>query len=301
MLLTIRQVQEVLNLLQDSHWLFIAENVNPKHVPLEAMRRLVKHGFRRSHVLSYPELAFHLGLLSNYLESKEQQGITFEQLKKAIKARKYLPLSAAEKFALRIAEDRAVEGITGLGNRISSNLRSLIIDGSMQLRNKYEKIITTEAKKSIAKRQTVKEFASHVGELTKDWSRDLDRIADFVLHEAYDNGRALAIKKQHGKEALVYKRVHEEACKSCNSLYLKRGVPRIFTVNQLLANGTNIGRKQKDWKPVVGPTHPWCRCDVEYIPSGWEWDPKTKRFAPSLLSERAKKILRKVKVKVTVS
>ena len=45
--------------------------------------------------------------------------------------------------------------------------------------------------------------------------------------------------------------------------------PRIFLLSELEANGTNVGRKRRDWLPTVGAVHPWCREILLDIPKGW--------------------------------
>ena len=66
-----------------------------------------------------------------------------------------------------------------------------------------------------------------------------------------------------------------------------------------MGNGTNIGVKVKDWKPVIGATHPWCNCDLEYVPFGYVWDKKTKSFRfDNGLSKDPYKLKKKIKVNV---
>lgn len=48
-------------------------------------------------------------------------------------------------------------------------------------------------------------------------------------------------------------------CNHCRRLYVgPDGAPRIFRLAELEANGSNVGRKVGEWRPVVGPTHPHC-------------------------------------------
>ena len=54
------------------------------------------------------------------------------------------------------------------------------------------------------------------------------------------------------------------ACKECISAYLTAGFgskPKVFKLSDLLSNGTNVGRKQKDLKPILGPHHPYSLTD----------------------------------------
>lgn len=299
---TNNQISEIIEILQNAHWMFIGCYINPDVVPKRVMKDLVKMGFSVKQVVKYPELAYSFGLLSVYMKDSDVKRMGFYQLKQSLKAGKLLPLSEAEKVAVRIVEQRAVEGITGLGNKIASNLRTIFIEKDLKQRKEFEEIIREASKKAIKKRETIKGIVSEIGHKTNDWARDLDRIADFILHEAYDNGRAFAIKKSHGNNAVVYKRVHKDACEHCKRLYLEDEItwePRLFKLSELMGNGTNIGVKVKDWKPVIGATHPWCNCDLEYVPFGYVWDKKTKSFRfDNGLSKDPYKLKKKIKVNI---
>lgn len=90
-------------------------------------------------------------------------------------------------------------------------------------------------------------------------------------------------------------------CKYCIKAYTTQGIgskPRIFKLIDLIANGDNIGVKAKDWKPVLGPQHPWCRCNLRYIPKGYVWDEELQTFVPPKDFER--KVQRRSKVKIYV-
>ena len=91
------------------------------------------------------------------------------------------------------------------------------------------------------------------------------------------------------------------ACRHCIRLYLTQGMgsqPKIYTLKQFLENGSNIGRKVDDWKAVLESTHPWCRCNLQYVPEGTIWNEEKKMFVYPEKYER--KIERKSKVIITV-
>ena len=90
-------------------------------------------------------------------------------------------------------------------------------------------------------------------------------------------------------------------CKHCIKFYTTQGIgsqPRIFKLNELIDNGSNIGRKQVDWTPTLPGTHPFCRCELHYIPEGYVWDEETKQFQPP--KEHKRRVERKSKVKIQV-
>lgn len=71
----------------------------------------------------------------------------------------------------------------------------------------------------------------------------------------------------------VYKRVKNDGrlCAWCNKFYTnKDGSPKVYRLTDLLANGSNDGLPKSAWKPVVGSTHPRCRCELHYLVANQE-------------------------------
>jgi hypothetical protein len=119
------------------------------------------------------------------------------------------------------------------------------------------------------------------------------------MHDAFTRGKLEGIVRKYGDTAYVYVEVLPDACDHCKGLYHKSdGTPIIFMIRQLLGNGTNIGRKSKQWKPVVPPLHPWCRCELFYVPAGYEWDSKSKMF--TLPKTYVSPVGRKSKVRIRI-
>ena len=90
-------------------------------------------------------------------------------------------------------------------------------------------------------------------------------------------------------------------CQHCIRLYTTGGIgtkPRVFKLIDLIANGDNIGIKAKDWKPTLGPIHPFCRCNLRYKPKTYVWDKETESFEPP--KEYKRKVERRSKVKIFV-
>src|SRR5690606_7198910 len=73
----------------------------------------------------------------------------------------------------------------------------------------FSQVVEDSAKKAILMRETQNEMASYLRDTTQNWERDFDRISDYVLHEAYDNGRAQSIIRTKGEQAKVYKTVYQ--------------------------------------------------------------------------------------------
>jgi hypothetical protein len=84
----------------------------------------------------------------------------------------------------------------------------------------------------------------------------------------------------------VFKRPRPDACKFCKLLYIRPdGVtPRVFKLSDLLANGTNVGRRagrptrsgrsRTEWKATIGAVHPFCQCELHVLPDGMGFNAK---------------------------
>jgi len=121
------------------------------------------------------------------------------------------------------------------------------------------------------------------------------------MQDIFNRGRAEQIKSDKGSDVLVYKEVYPKACRHCIRLYLTNGVgsqPKLFSLQELEDNGTNIGLKVNDWKPTISPCHPHCRCDLNYLPKDYVWDEEKKRF--DVPKNYTPKVARTSKVKITV-
>lgn len=303
MILSAKQINELIELVKNLHLVFIGKNVGTKYLPDSSLKILKEYGLNKKLVTSYPEHAFQFGMLSMALGDNRAKKLDYSGLKKFITSGQWLPLTKAETYGLSLIENRLIDGLTGLGNKVSADLKTIFIEADLKQRERFEKIIRNEAKHIFSERKGIKSLVSVLGEKTGDWARDFARISDFVLHEAYDNGRAYALLRSEGEDVLVYKRVHGGVCESCMELYLdyvdKKYRPRIFKLKELLRNGTNIGRKKEDWLPVIGATHPWCRCDLEYVPKNSEWSDDKKTFVVSR-SEAAKRLKLKKFIKIKI-
>lgn len=168
----------------------------------------------------------------------------------------------------------------------SPSLRERNEIGKVSFKKDGSKIITKHLRYiiGISKKTTIKNINKYFNKI--QWSGEVGCLE-------VEKNNTLFIRRNG-------KMIWSGNCRHCISLYLTGGIgsrPRIFTVAELLANGTNIGRKSKDWKPVLGTVHPFCRCDLRFIPPGYEWDEDSKKFAPKPPENR---VQRKSKVKITV-
>lgn len=191
-------------------------------------------------------------------------------------------LGIAETDAYVQAYTRAGEYVRGLGNKVAGIVENsvmevwageeLAVPVNAATRADAMAAIRTETADAVARAKTARKLASELGNKTEDWGRDWLRIAKTELQGAYNDGQILRAHRVYGDEAQIARVPESDACAHCVRLFIEGGKPIIFKLEDLLANGTNVGRKSRDWQPTAWPVHPNCRCDTQVVPPGYGFD-----------------------------
>lgn len=243
---------------------------------------------------------FMWGKLATILSDPQCSELTYEDFEKYIKRGQYIPLTTFENQKLDIAKQRTYGHLKGLGDKMKQTINGIVVEQDSKRREEYEKVIKGELERGVVDRKSVSSIISEIGHKTDDWRRDWGRIVETEMNSIYQLGRAEQISKDKGSEALVFKTVFEKACRFCIKFYLTNGLgskPRVFKLAELQANGSNVGKKQADWKPVIESVHPFCRCQLQLIPKGYEWDEEESKFKPT---EKELTFKRTAKAKLTI-
>lgn len=267
---------------------FIATHMGVEQLTDEQIQFLRQYGID-PHKLSKEQLtvfdiAYKHGMYVQAAGRNQAKQMNLHNFEQLLRSNKFLPLDDREKASLNSVKMEAAKHIKGLGNKWNDQVQTIMIEADKKKRGGLEKIITDKSREAIEKRSTIQQFASDLGHATKDWSRDLIRNAHYILHDAHEKGSADEITRIHGEDARVYKYVYPGACPHCIRLFLTNGEgskPIVFTLSELQENGSNIGRKVKEWKPTIPPTHPYCRCELEYLNKWDEWDEEKGKFVKS--------------------
>lgn len=302
---TTSQIEELLQIIERFQVLFVAKNIGTDILSDTDKDLLRHHGVDINLFIrpegDYIQQAFRFGILTEALGHEKSKKMKYEQFKKFLRSGQFIPLNEKEKASIEALKRQSYKDIKGLGNKIKGDLQTVIIEADQKQRQQFEKLIQNAALKTIENRKSVRDMVSMLGTKTEDWTRDFGRIADFIMHNAYDEGRAASIERAYGKDEKVYKIPYPGACEHCIRLYLTVGIgsePKIFKLSDLVANGTNIGIKAKDWKPVLGATHPWCRCTLDRLPPNEEWDKQSKSFKSKATFDR--KVQRESKIQIKI-
>lgn len=271
------KLKTLFDIIDMNHIMFSLRTIGEKVISTDDKNLLKKFGVDYKDVVKEtPEItkSFHWGRLSQLLKDKASQ-ISWDDFTKYLKRGQYIPLNKSEQYALEYVENKTYSHIKGLGDRVKQTVSGIVIESSPALRLKYEDAIQTALEDAIKNRESATKVVSDIGHKMGDWNRDLGRIAETELNNAFQFGRAEQIKREQGIDSLVYKDVYPKACRHCIQAYLTAGIgskPRIFKLRDLIANGTNIGRKVAEWLPVLESMHPWCRCQLHSVPKGYEWN-----------------------------
>lgn len=286
MILNFNQIKDIFAILQRHQFVFIAKQLGLNYLTQAQIDILTASGinlddFKNSKGII--EQAFLFGILSESLGDDRAKNLSYSQFLKFLKSGNFVPLTAEEEFVLEQVKNRAYTDITGLGSRIVQGTSNVIVRANLKQQADIQRTIRDKTIEAVKYRKSAAQLASDLGHATGDWERDWLRISYYVLHEAYNYGRARSIFKDYGKDAEVYFDVYKGACYHCRKLYLtdpddENSEPIVFKLSDILANGNNIGRKTDDYLPTVSPIHPYCRCTLVYRDPRFDWDDSMHSF-----------------------
>jgi hypothetical protein len=306
MIFTRSQIQDALSILKRHQTLFIAKQVGVDYLSQAEKDLLLASGINVDKFIGYQgifEHAYLFGILSDAIGDKRAKGMDYKQFQQFLKSGNFIPLTEQEENALDWLKTRAYTDITGIGNRIAAGTTNAILNNQpLTIRD----TIKQEAIRAVELRASARDLAGKLGEMTQEWERDWLRISYYLMHEAFNTGRAENIMREHGEDAEVYFDVFPDACKHCKRLFLEdpddpNSKPKIFKLIDLIKNGNNIGRKADEWLPVISPVHPYCRCILNFKPKGYKWDEELRAFTiPEEYIPKNKK-LQNVKLDIKIS
>lgn len=296
MIFSQEQIEGILNIIDFQHSLFIGVNIGVDILTKEDKKLLKKYGIDLESIktdFTPFEQEFYFGRLSVALGAQNASTLVYNDFLKYLRRGQYIPLNTREKETLGFLKQRTYSHIKNLGQKVKQTTNGIIIEEDQATRDAYEKTIKDSLERAIIERDTVNSVVSEIGHATSDWSRDIGRIVATEMQSAFSEGRSAEIEKEAGKEAEVFKETYAQVCRFCLKAYNTNGYgskPVVFKLNELRANGTNIGRKQVDWKPVISAHHPFCRCLIRYKPKGYVWNDELKMFtAPKIDKGKPKK------------
>lgn len=280
-LFTPSDLQDIDTIVNQETKKFIAQNIGLFPITRQDREMLKKEGFdldQFNENANIVNLAFKFGMFETDSTPNYSKDITLDQFKKIVTSNKFLPLTDAEKAALQSVQMPFAQDVNNFANKIGYSFKTQLSVKNKEKKEEYENQVANLTKQAIIKRQTVQQLASELYHNSDSISRDLIRVAQYQLHTANEYGSMSEIERVYGKDAKVYKVVYAGSCQWCNKLFIKNGEPIQFTLDELRANGTNIGRKNTEWKATIDSIHPYCRCSLRVVPPAQSWNKEKKEF-----------------------
>jgi len=234
------------------------------------MNQLAKNNLIDPNVLKYPEISYKLGMLHDYIQQEQgkwkSESAFFKHL---VKRAQEIDLSDIDKRAIRSAINQA----HGYLSPTAENL----INGGLKSLYQEEAEINQQIAAALEKREHPFITGRHLrNELTKQgYNRDWERVSRTEIAKHYNEGAFGELTEKLKKfnkdlsKVELYRIASPGACEVCRELFSHEdGTPKRYKYTTFLANGSNRGKQQADWKAVIEPVHPNCRCAVasEAIP-----------------------------------
>ena len=189
-------------------------------------------------------------------------------------------MSPAERGAYQRLVSHAGEYIRGLGNARSAELEDVASEGwegeriveevIPEQREEMLAMLREEAGRELATGRDARRLAGTLADRSQYYAHNWLRIAQTELQGAHNEGRVIASVEAYGEGARVARIPESGACDECMSLLTnEEGDPRVWRVDELQANGVNVGRRRAEWEATIFPIHPNCRCDTISVPEGF--------------------------------
>lgn len=214
MKLTPEKLYEFLKIIELNSIVFITQVVGSRVLNEGDRVLLASYGIDINDIEEdYPELlqSYHWGRLSQILLDQSKT-IKESDFKEYLKRGQYIPLTNSEKHSLEYLENKSYSHIKGLTDRMKQSVSNTLIQNDLLYRAKYEKAIKDAVKKAVIEKESAQQIVSEIGHSMDNWEKDLGRIAETELNNAFQSGRAERIKEENGDNALVYKDVYKGAC-----------------------------------------------------------------------------------------
>lgn len=244
------------------------------------LKELFKLKIFQKDVAAHPlsDQAYWIGRLQREgLSSKEAESALMH-LKETMASQ----LSISERAGLKLAGRVMNRELVKHKERIKNVVGDMILSGNYIFRNAQA---TPEAvlSEGLLKRKSVQQMARDLRDKTGDFSRDFLRVSTTELTNTMNAGaldQILSNNKGKPTDSIyVFKsiKLDEKTCNYCKKFYLEPDLitPKVYPLSELIANGSNYGKKQADWKPCVPATHPYCRGLLLEMPNGWAFKPGT--------------------------
>lgn len=182
------------------------------------------------------------------------------------------------KFSIQQLNGAIAQLLAKQKDDLESKLEGLIRQTNQNF--KFEALAEPDRPMSALRAKTNSQLKSTLAGYAQDANRNWDRVVHTEVSNAIGLGsaeRLLADGEDEGTSStqiICYRIVilDGHTCKHCRSFYLDSdGTPALYRLSDLIANGSNYGKRTAEWRPCLTATHPNERCSpILRLRPGWK-------------------------------
>ncbi len=208
----------------------------------------------------------------NYLTNRRLNDLLEEIIQTGV-----LPeLPDAQQASVDNAKQKVSNHLEKTKSTIKTEIKEVILEQNEQFRQ--ERLTDPVPSIPVAQRQESKYegliiagITGALAGLTAAFVRDMTTTTTDIVNNAVLDSVASGSTPESvpGTPQLVYKKVVSDGslCVYCNGFYTERdGTPKVYTLSELQAGGSNYGKPKSQWNPTLTATHPRCRCQLLHLP-----------------------------------
>jgi len=282
MLLTKTKIEQILGIIRRRNNLFVIRNIGPEVLSDRDILELTEE--YGAEALFQVQDFVKDGYLAGYTRSPDLGTATNVSLEDFQEDTKPF-LNSFEEYSVEHSKEIVESYVQKLSQETQTSFENLI----REYNKVYKDYLLTNTGVPLAiqaqqGQRLVSELVTAMRDLTGDVARNWERVARTEMTNVINVGMADKIIKMNpetdSSEIVVFKRVvnDERLCPHCRRLHLESdgSTPKIYTMSQALANGSNVGRKANEWVFTIGAVHPYCRCQLVQLPPGYYFGKDSK-------------------------
>jgi len=271
---TLRKIREVI----DKHYKKLTLSVLGSSVftPKE-LKDLKDSGVDTSNTESLLELIYN----HNYLNppTDPQNPGSLEDMRNQQSVAGVVPRGDAHAYSIQSINENTRQHIEKLKMDVASRIEGIVRQNNDSYKNNaLQNLDRSDFADKLVKESTLGRVKQQLRDTSKDANRDWQRVALTEMGNAIGAGSVdkLVVKNRDKdlNEVYTFRIIvgDSKTCKMCRRFYQDSdNAPKVYRLSTLLANGSNYGKKQDQWLPVTGSTHPNSRTSqVIELPPGWK-------------------------------
>lgn len=256
---TLRKIREII----DKHYsAMIVSALGAQVLSDEEVARLRDQGMDVDNRESLLELIYNHNFINNPLTPNSPTSVEdmiSQQSQPGIK-----PEGEAHNYAIESLNENTRQIIEKLKEDVKTRVEGIVRQNNDRYKmNALQNLDRSDIADRMVKESSLGEVKRMLRDTSGDANRDWQRVALTEMSNAIGAGSVDRIVSNNPQkdlnEVYVYRIIVGDSltCKHCRRFYGDVGQsPKLYKLSTLLGNGSNYGKKQDEWKPVVGATHP---------------------------------------------